>query len=150
MRASAGGTSLAATLQQHVYDEPPPEAFTWLEVSEFGSRFLLLKSLGRNKHNYVTREWFRNWHPENLADRLDMIALCLVNFRSFLLAFNRKESTLRLSLPREEDFFERPWSRHPLHSQGSGIELAIHEVGIKPLTREEILKVYDDPEEPED
>lgn len=124
----------------------PADRMTSLGGSDFGSSFFLSEGIGveegkRNTTHFRLKTNSLNWDPEGMAMGLRLISISLNNILAYLKLLNGSSEEVKLQYPRDESYFEIPWSS----SQGGrsiGMNPIIREEDIVRFSDEEILNVY--------
>jgi hypothetical protein len=142
LRVHMGGFYLAMGLETTPGVPAPPERMQVIGSSDFGSSYYVAERLS-DRRNLRIRRQSMNWNPENLFHALSLISTSTRNVLAVLKAMNGVPlSELQLSYPEDEEYFEEPWKRH-----GGVFSLSmnspIHVSFINPLSKDQILSVYD-------
>lgn len=143
LRARLGGFYLALGAEDTPGVSAPPEQMRVVGSSEFGSSFFFPEKL-HDARNFTVSHQSLNWNPENFLYGLKLISISIGDVISFLKAFHGLPATdLKFTWLTDDAVYNEPWSR----SSGitsMGLTSPIIEQMITPLTKDEILSVYDD------
>jgi hypothetical protein len=150
-RGHPGGFQMRIAAPLPDGSRPPENQFHTMDGSDFGSSFFGTASLGA-KYHFKVRRIARNWAPQPIVYRLQLIALSLRNIISFLHVYNRIGDLSKVSFlwPHDRAAFDQAMdcsSGAKMFNFTSGIELKDVDV----FTKEEILSVYalTDPDAPQ-
>ena len=141
LRVRAGGSTLAIGLEETPGTPAPPEAMQVIGSSKFGTTFPIPENW--KKYNYVLKRKSRNWAPENLIGATILLSMSIANVISRLrIAAGEPPSQLKFWFPEDDDGFDAPWAKGVgAHEFGFDVVVPIEE--LTPLSKEEILSVYD-------
>jgi hypothetical protein len=144
LRARAGGFYFAMGLEDTYGVPAPPERMQTIAKSDFGSSFFVIERLHDSRNFAITTQRL-NWDPENLCYGLGLISMSIRNVISFFKMFyGVPPNECKYSWCTDEATYDEPWKR----KHGSMFAIAWHsqvkESAITPLTKQEILAVYDD------
>jgi hypothetical protein len=110
MRLKAGGFYLAFKTSPKNGSQDGNPISHMLSQSEFGSSFLKKNKVGENNRHLYFSKTSRNWDPEDIASRLEFLALSLSNLISTIKIFwGVDPKKVRYSWPREIEHFNIPW-----------------------------------------
>jgi hypothetical protein len=117
--------------------------------SEFGSSFYVPVRL-ENRHNFALNQQSLNWHPVNFVYALQLISMSISNVIAFLKVLHGIPRTeVPFSFAENAETYDQPW-KHQFSISALGWNSQISPGGIEPLTREEILAVYEVESRPEE
>lgn len=135
MRVKAGGTSLRIS-------SPDGGAPILDSQSEFGSRFFHVNWLHKRTNFYV-QDGARNWSPDALALRVQLISLSIGNIASYLKAYEAKGSAaVRFDWPVGTETALEAWDiRAIIASMRGGVVIEAED--IEPKSPEDILALYE-------
>ena len=140
-RARLGGFDL--TLAPVGHDAPP----LLQSKSEFGTKSFSLKWLDKQNGNFCVIDSWRNWDPVSLVVRLELIAMSILNVRSFLLVRQRLGAPeVRFEWADNPDQIQLAWKTDFLIASLSG-GLVLEPEDIDPVTKARILALYQLPTE---
>lgn len=143
LRSRPGGSAIRLGLEETPGVEAPSENMgPWLG-SEFGTSYHVTEWLGSPKVNFRARHASRNWHPANLAAGLHLLAVSTANVIAYLkIVGGRDPAEIAVKVPADMEIFSAPWSIGiSIHSLSFDYSLELAD--IKPFTRDEIWKTYD-------
>ncbi|SRR6266446_2956010 len=143
LRARLGGFYFAMGLEEAPGVPAPPERMQTMTNSVFGSSFFVSERL-HDTRNFTVSHQSLNWVPENFIDALHLISSSIHNAVAFLRVLHREPlNEVPFVWYEDEETYLQPWSRSTgltsfaLHAQ-------VTEVDITPLSKDEIVAVYDD------
>lgn len=142
LRARLGGFYFAVGAEDTPGVPAPRDRMRMLGSSEFGSSFFVPERLG-DARNFTVRHQSLNWNPQNFLYALHLISFSINNVIAFLKIYHGVPAEeVNFAWPSDNDTYDEPWSR------SAGItsfawNSPIAEQSITPLTKDEILSVYD-------
>jgi|SRR5215213_6983623 len=141
-RAKMGGFYLAIGLEDVAGVPAPVERMETVANSVFGSSFFVPERL-HDGRNFTLSHQGLNWVPDNYVDALHLISLSIHNVVACLRILHGVPlSEVPFMWHNNEETYELPWSRST-GSTGLRQHSQITEKAIVPLTKDEILSVYD-------
>lgn len=115
--------------------------------SEYGSSFFRDEHLARKGRHFRGRNESVNWQPENNLWGLRMVHMSMVNVLAFLkTSYGVPPTDVKLLHPADSAYFRKPWARR-VAVGSSSMDFIVHAEDIRDFSREEILEVYDDPDD---
>ena len=110
--------------------------------SEFGSRFFHVNWL-HNRTNFYAENGARNWSPDALALRVQLIKLSIGNIVSYLKSYDAKTSAaVSFEWPESTEAALEAWHKGPIiASMRGGVVIAPED--ITPKKPDEILTLYE-------
>ncbi|MBS1723474.1 MAG: hypothetical protein JSS66_11030 [Armatimonadetes bacterium] len=140
LRVRMGGFHLAMGAEETPGVPAPPENMRLLGRSDFGSSFYEAEALGGA--NFRVKKHSVNWSPTKFVVALQLIAMSINNVVSYAKTLNGvAPGSVHFSWPQDEAMFDEPWRHRP--TIGSfNMNSIIEKDMIQPLTKEEILKAY--------
>jgi hypothetical protein len=149
LRARLGGFYFAMGAEDTPGVPAPPERMQVFANSEFGSSFFVPEPL-HNNYNFAVRDQSLNWVPLNFIQGLKLISMSINNIIAFLKVLHRVPATdVKYSYPTDDEMYDEPWSR----STGGltfTFNSPITKEVITPLTKDEILSVYENNDDTND
>jgi len=145
LRIHPGGVFLAFGLQDNPDAPAPKEKMQGLGGSVFGSTYNQKIPVGKGKLSHINielREYTNNWDPNELALRVDLLAVSMNNVLSAIKIVNgEKPNNLKFGFPESIEKFEEAWAGN-MGALGAGFHYEFDHNTIKPFTEEEILSAY--------
>jgi len=141
LRVKMGGSYFSLGVEDTPGVPAPHERMRTIGQSDFGSSFYIADKL-LDGRNFSIRRHSLNWNPQNLISSLRLISFSIANVLSFLkIYYGVPAGEVQFSWPNDEATFQEPWQR----SAGMTFNWnsPITESDINPLSKEEILSVYD-------
>ncbi len=140
-RVQRGGFGIAVGIE-HQYGVPPPESeMHTLGISDFGTSFFKVESLGNDKNNRSirSRRISVNWPIERIVLLMQLTYFSINNVVSALRIVNGwPVEKCKFLYPREEEEFERPW-QVTAGVTSMSIDYVVDEGNTRPVTKQELL-----------
>jgi hypothetical protein len=143
-RVRMGGFYFALGPEEVPGVSPDPEQMVTLTNSDFGLQFFSAEQMVQgDKRNLRLASKHRNWDPMKFVEALDAIATSISNVLVFLRERNGvPHSELLFAIPEDLDTLGEMWKYH-VRSFNMTWNDQFDLAGFQPLSREEILSVYD-------
>ncbi len=142
LRARMGGFHLAMGAEDIPGVPAPPEKMRMMVDSEFGSSFYVPVRL-QDRHNFAVMQQSLNWDPINFAYALQLISLSIKNVTGFLkILHGTPIKEVPFSWCDNDETYDEPWKRQ-FGISSFGMNSQISPEAVCPVTKEEILAVYD-------
>lgn len=145
LRIDQGGFSISVGWEKTPGVPCPPEDMSTSGGSQFGSSFFVLDRF--EKYNFESQRWMRNWMPANFVRALSLISISLNNIVTCLRFCNGiPPEELQIRYPDTLEEFDGPWKETP-GVYGSTLDVSVPTGQVSPLSRDDILKTYEEVEE---
>jgi hypothetical protein len=143
LRAKLGGFYFALGAEDTPGVPAPPDRMRVIGSSEFGSSFFVPERL-HDARNFSVSHRSLNWFPLNFVYALRLISVSINNIIVFLKIFHGVPAAdVNFSWLTDDATYNEPWSRSTGITQ-FGLNSPITEQDITPLSKHEIVSVYDD------
>lgn len=148
LRARSGGYTLRKRREKSLGVPDPDAPVRTIAASEFGSSFYVPERIGDSKLNRSLRHQAVNWQPQGLIDGLILASMSISNIIGFLRAVNGADpASIDFAWPSELELFESACRGVPGY-EASSFHIPVKPEDIKLFSKQEILEVYEEKEEP--
>jgi len=142
LRARMGGFYLAMGAEDIPGVPAAPEKMRTMVNSDFGSSFYVPVRL-RDRNNFAVMQQSLNWDPINFVYALQLISLSINNVTGFLkILHGLSIKEVPFSWCGNDETYDEPWKRQ-FGISSLGWNSQISPDAVSPLSKEEILAVYD-------
>lgn len=143
LRSKLGGFYFALGAEDTAGVPAAPDKMRVIGSSEFGSSFFVAERL-HDTRNFSVKHQSLNWFPLNFVYALKLISVSINNIIGFLKVFHGiAAKDVNFSWLSDDATYNEPWSRST-GITSFGLNSPITEQAITPLTKDEILEVYNE------